>query len=98
MAEKYEYIAALADKAAHEITKNESEWTKFLASAARFYKYPFDEQLLIYAQRPDAIALIDRDSQKPRLKYVFDVADVHASSGGRLPRLWEMKTDYEESN
>lgn len=120
MAEKYEYIAALADKAAHEITKNESEWTKFLASAARFYKYPFDEQLLIYAQRPDAaacasinvwnermgcyinrgskgIALIDRDSQKPRLKYVFDVADVHASSGGRLPRLWEMNPDYEES-
>lgn len=41
---------------AYIVTKNEEEWKKYLTCAARLYKYPFKEQLLIYAQRPDATA------------------------------------------
>lgn len=95
MAGKYHYISALAEMTAADIVKNENEWTRFLTTAARLYKYPFNEQMLIYAQRPDAtacasletwnekmncwvnrgakgIALIDTDSERSRLKYVFD--------------------------
>lgn len=60
MAEKYEYIAELAEKTVHNITKSEAEWTNFLTSSAKFYKYPFEEQMLIYAQRPDASACGDK--------------------------------------
>ena len=118
MAGKYHYISALAEMTAADIVKNENEWTRFLTTAARLYKYPFNEQMLIYAQRPDAtacasletwneklncwvnrgakgIALIDTDSERPRLKYVFDVSDVHkARRIGRDPYLWELKEEH----
>ena len=118
MAGKYHYISALAEMTAADIVKNENEWTRFLTTAARLYKYPFNEQMLMYAQRPDAtacasletwnekmncwvnrgakgIALIDTDSERPRLKYVFDVSDVHkARRIGRDPYLWELKEEH----
>ena len=118
MAGKYHYISALAEMTAADIVKNENEWTRFLTTAARMYKHPFNEQMLIYAQRPDAtacasletwnekmncwvnrgakgIALIDMDSERPRLKYVFDVSDVHkARRIGRDPYLWELKEEH----
>ena len=56
MAGKYHYISALAEMTAADIVKNENEWTRFLTTAARLYKYPFNEQMLIYAQRSDATA------------------------------------------
>lgn len=56
MAGKYHYISALAEMTAADIVKNENEGTRFLTTAARLYKYPFNEQMLIYAQRPDATA------------------------------------------
>lgn len=56
MVGKYYYISVLAEMTAADIVKNENEWIKFLATAARLYKYPFNEQMLIYAQRPDATA------------------------------------------
>ena len=118
MAGKYHYISALAEMTAADIVKNENEWTRVLTTAARLYKYPFNEQMLIYAQRPDAtacasletwnekmncwvnrgakgIALIDTDSERPRLKYVFDVSDVHkARRIGRDPYLWELREEH----
>ena len=118
MAGKYHYISALAEMTAADIVKNENEWTRFLTTAARLYKYPFNEQMLIYAQRPDAtacasletwnekmncwvnrgakgIALIDTDSERSRLKYVFDVSDVHkARRIGRDPYLWELREEH----
>lgn len=118
MAGKYHYISALSEMTAADIVKNENEWTRFLTTAARLYKYPFNEQMLIYAQRPDAtacasletwnekmncwvnrgakgIALIDTDSERPRLKYVFDVSDVHkARRIGRDPYLWELREEH----
>ena len=53
---KYDFISALALETASEVVKNREEWMKYLATAARLYKYPFRDQLLIYAQRPDAAA------------------------------------------
>lgn len=52
--DKYEYIVNLAEKTAKRVSQNRESWMKFLTSAARIYKYPFKEQLLIYAQNPDA--------------------------------------------
>lgn len=119
MARKIEYISMLAEETAKDIVKNEEAWKRYLDTAARLYKYPFQEQMLIFAQRSDAtacasidiwnekmncwvnkgakgIALIDEESSFPRLKYVFDVSDVHkARRIGRDPYLWEMKTEHE---
>ena len=53
---KYEMINQYAAYTAREITQNEENWKKYLTTASRIYKYPFKEQLLIYAQRPDATA------------------------------------------
>lgn len=118
MITKYQMISMLAEDTARQIARNGQEWMKYLDTAARLYKYPFNEQMLIYAQRPDAsacasletwnekmncwvnrgakgIALIDTDSERPRLKYVFDVSDVHkARRIGRDPYLWELKEEH----
>ena len=118
---KYERISRLAETTTQQITSDEQSWTDFLQTAARLYKYPFEEQVLIYAQRPDAtacaslevwntkmncwvnrgakgIALIDTASKEPKLKYVFDLTDVHkAKRIGRLPYIWELKDEHKAS-
>ncbi len=53
---KYEMITQYAAYTAREITQNEENWKKYLTTASKLYKYPFKDQLLIYAQRPDATA------------------------------------------
>ena len=53
---KYKLISALAEEIAKEVVRNEESWRRYLNTASRLYKYPFKEQLLIYAQRPDATA------------------------------------------
>lgn len=53
---KYKLISALAEETAKEVVRNEDSWRRYLNTASRLYKYPFKEQLLIYAQRPDATA------------------------------------------
>ena len=120
VSKKYHEISILAKETAKRIVKNETEWTKYLEVAARLYKYPFADQMLIYAQRPGAsacaamevwnekmfcwvnrgakgIALMDRESERPRLRYVFDVSDVHmARRIGRKPYLWELKAVHKD--
>ena len=49
----------LAEDTARRITHSHTEWTGFLKTAARLYKYPYHEQLMIYAQRPEATACAD---------------------------------------
>jgi N12 class adenine-specific DNA methylase/adenine-specific DNA methylase len=49
-------LAQMADRAATQITASHESWTDFLKTAARLYKYPYHEQLMIFAQRPDATA------------------------------------------
>ncbi len=118
---KYQYVSAMAEDTAVKIAKNGASWTAFLDTAARLYKRPYNEQLLIHAQRPDAsvcasledwnekmycwvnrgakgIALIDTASERPKLKYVFDVSDVHkARRIGRDPYIWELKEEHKEA-
>ena len=53
---KFEFISSLAEQTAKEVVKNEESWKKYLNTASRLYKYSFSDQLLIYAQRPDATA------------------------------------------
>ena len=56
MARRYHEIKELAESTSKRIAGNKREWQKFLESAGRMYRYPFREQMLIYAQRPDATA------------------------------------------
>lgn len=58
---KYEMINEYAAYTAREITQKEENWKKYLTTASRLYKYPFKDQLLIYAQRPDATACATMD-------------------------------------
>ena len=51
---KYKLISVLAEETAKEVVRNEENWRRYLNTASGLYKYPFKEQLLIYAQRPDA--------------------------------------------
>ena len=53
---KYKLISVLAEETAKEVVRNEESWRRYLNTASKLYKYPFKEQLLIYAQRPDATA------------------------------------------
>ena len=53
---KYDLISALSEETAKRVTRNDESWKKYLNTASRLYKYPFKDQLLIYAQRPDATA------------------------------------------
>ena len=61
MASKLQFYAQLAENTAKRISGSREEWTAFLRTAARLYKYPYEEQLLIYAQRPDATACAEYD-------------------------------------
>ena len=61
MPTKAELYAQMADKVATQLTGSWQEWAGFLTTASRLYKYPFHEQLMIYAQRPDATACAEYD-------------------------------------
>jgi hypothetical protein len=56
LATKLQLITELSERTTHAVVKNPVNWTAFLKTAAWNYKYPFQDQLLIYAQRPDATA------------------------------------------
>ncbi len=59
MAKKYQRLSELYRRTAAAVVKDGKEWQDFLTSACRNYKCRFDEQLLIYAQRPDAVAVAE---------------------------------------
>lgn len=61
MTTKTVYYAQMAKEAAQQLTGSREQWTEFLKTSARIYKYPFTEQLMIYAQRPDATACAEYD-------------------------------------
>lgn len=56
MSTKLQVYREMADQTAAELVLSHQNWTSFLRSMARLYKYPYHEQLMIYAQRPDATA------------------------------------------
>ena len=117
---KYVKISVLARETAKKVCRGREPWIRYLDVASRLYKYPFEDQLLIYAQRPDAtacaslemwnermfcwvnrgakgIALIDGESERPKLRYVFDVSDVHkARRIGKDPFIWHLREEHKE--
>ena len=61
MPSKLDFYAQMADHTAKQVTGSFGEWTAFLETAGRLYKYPFHEQLMIFAQKPNATACADYD-------------------------------------
>ena len=59
MARKYDLISELYNRTCKTVVSNPQNWQAFLASACRNYKLRYDEQLLVYAQRPDATAVLE---------------------------------------
>ena len=114
---KYTSYAELAEKTLRRITENTDNWTAFLASCANLYKYPFSDQLMIYAQRPNAtacadfdtwnkrmgryvkrgssgIALVDDSSDRPKLRYVFDISDTGTRENTPDFHLWQCDKEH----
>ena len=90
MPSKTEEYLALAQRTANGLTRYWESWTDYLTTASRLYKYPFADQLMIYAQRPDATACADYDVWNNRMnRYVRrgskGIALLDESSG--YPRL-----------
>lgn len=63
MARKYEMITELYRQSLQEITSRPESWTAFLRSACRNYRLPFDEQVLVHAQHPDAVAVLEIEGE-----------------------------------
>jgi len=63
--QKYEQMSV---DTAQQITGSYQEWTAFLDTVGRVYKYPFPEQLMIYAQRPEATACAEYDVWNKRMR------------------------------
>ena len=61
MPSKTEFYRQMAEQVSTQLVGSWKEWTAFLTTAARLYKYPFHEQMMIYAQRPDATACAEYD-------------------------------------
>ena len=69
MAEKWQTISELAETTSRQVTQSPEQWRRFLATAGRFYKsYDFDDQLLIYAQKPDATACADMPTWNNKMR------------------------------
>lgn len=68
MTPKMAYYSALAESAARDITSSRDQWTAFLTTSARLYKYPYSDQLMIFAQRPDATACAEYDLWNDKMR------------------------------
>jgi N12 class adenine-specific DNA methylase len=115
----YEEVKDLASEIKSSLISDRDKWLDFCKTAGNVYKYSFNDQLLIYAQKPEAIAcasfdvwnnkmysyirkgahgiaLLDDDSDKPKLKYIFDVTDtVKNKTYGKDVFLWKMRPEHE---
>ena len=65
---KIQFINELSQNTIKEITNTPEKWISFLDTASNNYKYSFNEQILIYAQKPDATACADIDTWNTKLK------------------------------
>ena len=71
MPSKLDFYTQMADRTAKQVTRSFGEWTAFLETMGRLYKYPFHEQLMIFAQKPEATACADYDLWNKRMgRYV----------------------------
>lgn len=84
MAEKWQTISELAETTSRQVTQSPEQWRRFLTTAGRFYKaYDFDDQLLIYAQKPDATACADMPTWNNKMRRWVN--------GGVRPLPWSVK-------
>lgn len=114
---KYELIENLYEETVQQLTDPEN-WNSFLRTACYNFKLPFDEQVLVFAQRPDSkalltlekwntrygywvnrgakgIAVFDKEvNEYPKLKYYFDISDIHPSRYSKEIPLWSVKPEY----
>ena len=101
MAKRFETITELYRKVQAEVA-NPREWQKFLASACRNYRLPFDEQLLVYAQRPDATAVLEIERWNRRFgRWVNRGATgiaVFSGEGNRLKYYFDISDTHEGRN
>lgn len=68
MPSKYQLVNEMANDTLKEITNSSENWIKFLETASNNYKYAFNEQVLIYAQKPNATACADIETWNKRVK------------------------------
>ena len=68
MPNKYQLVNEMANETLKDITSSSENWIKFLNTASNNYKYSFNEQVLIYAQKPEATACADIETWNKRLK------------------------------
>ena len=100
MASKYQFITELYHNTLMKVTGNHERWTGFLRAACYNYKCSFDEQILIYAQRPNATAVLELEKWNQRFGRwvnrgatgiaVFD--DAHGK--GRLKYYFDIKDTH----
>ena len=83
MPSKTEEYLALAQRTANGLTRYWESWTDYLTTASRLYKYPFADQLMIYAQRPDATACADYDVWNSRMNRYVPRSAIQPSAGKR---------------
>ncbi len=91
MADNIQEYAQIAKDTAARLTSSLQEWTAFLATAARLYKYPYHEQLMIYAQRPEATACASYDLWNKRMgRYIRSGSRGIAliDTAGDNPKSW----------
>ena len=93
MPSKTEEYLALAQRTANGLTRYWESWTDYLTTASRLYKYPFADQLMIYAQRPDATACADFDIWNNRMNRYVRRGAIPRSAG---KRGMNMNVDHEE--
>ena len=68
MARRFQLVSELANQTARNVTRDVGGWKQYLDTASRLYKYKFDEQLLIYAQRPDATACAEMEVWNEKMR------------------------------
>ena len=93
MPSKTEEYLALAQRTANGLTRYWESWTDYLTTASRLYKYPFADQFMIYAQRPDATACADFDIWNNRMNRYVPRSATPPSAG---KRGMNMNFDHEE--
>ncbi|MBE6153765.1 MAG: hypothetical protein E7166_06330, partial [Firmicutes bacterium] len=98
MATTLKVINELFDETISDITSNSNSWQSFLKCASMNYKYDFNEQLLIYAQKPNAVACADYDTWNDTFKRYVKGAGIalltEEDGYSRLRYVWDVSNTH----
>ena len=84
---KADFYSAVAKEPLEGLTASWQEWAKFLTTASRLYKYPFMDQMMIYAQRPDATACAEYDLWNDKMNRYVRRGSKGGASGSNIRSL-----------